>query len=96
MGERRASSDNMIWFSDRKRIADEYKEWAKENNVLDCPESVIAYLQIKGLVYEGIYCRECIHYEEDPCDTLIGTCRLTKRETNADGYCDKAIKAQTP
>lgn len=52
MGERRASSDNMILFKERVALAKEFREWAEENNVRDCAESVIAYLQDKGYLDE--------------------------------------------
>lgn len=86
----------MILFSNRVKLASEYKKWAMENNILDCPESVIAFIQRKGLLYDGTHCEECVHYEEDPCDPKVGTCVLTKRETNAEGYCDRTIKAEKP
>lgn len=82
----------MILFSDRVRLASEYKKWAMENNILDCPESVIAFMQRKGVIYDGVHCKECIHFKEDPCDLQVGTCMLTKREKKSDGYCDEGIE----
>ena len=42
----------MIFYTDRVRIAQEYKVWANENNIKDCAESVIAFLQVKGYLNE--------------------------------------------
>lgn len=35
-------------FSKRHKLAKEFEEWAKDNNVSNCAENVIAYLDIKG------------------------------------------------
>lgn len=46
-------------FKDRKELADKYKEWVKQsidNNqtmILDCAESVIAFLDINGYLKQG-------------------------------------------
>lgn len=41
----------MIFFSDRKKIEEAYKEWLKENpEVADSPFNVISFMVIKGLV----------------------------------------------
>ena len=41
----------MIFFGDRKKIEDAYKEWLKENpEVADSPFNVISFMVIKGLV----------------------------------------------
>lgn len=52
-------------FKDRKELADKYREWVKQaidNNqtmILDCAESVIAFLDINGYLNEVIQCRDC-------------------------------------
>lgn len=43
---------NMLFFSERKELARKFREWAKENNALDCAENVIAFLSTKGLINE--------------------------------------------
>lgn len=46
-------------FKQRKKLADKYREWVKQpidNNqtmILDCAESVIAFLDINGYLYEA-------------------------------------------
>ena len=41
----------MIFFGDRKKIADAYKKWLKENpTVKDCPFNVISFMVVEGLV----------------------------------------------
>lgn len=39
----------MIFFSKRRELESRYYEWIKENNVKDCPFSVITYMSIHGL-----------------------------------------------
>jgi hypothetical protein len=41
----------MVFFGDRKKIEEAYKEWLKENpEVADSPFNVISFMVIKGLV----------------------------------------------
>lgn len=40
----------MILFSDRTRLESIYKKWIQIHHVMDCAESVIAFLQIIGLI----------------------------------------------
>ena len=40
----------MIWFSERKELEKQYYEWIKENGIADQPNSVIAFLEINGLL----------------------------------------------
>ena len=41
----------MVFFKDRKKIADAYEEWLKENpTVIDCPMNVVVFMVINGLV----------------------------------------------
>ena len=37
-------------FSERKELAKEFEDWSKENKVRNCAESVIAFLNIRGLL----------------------------------------------
>lgn len=57
-------------FKQRKELADKYREWVKQtidNNqtmILDCVESVIAFLDINGyLNNEVVRCKDCKHAE---------------------------------
>lgn len=34
----------MLFYSQRKALAELYEKWIKENNIKDCPESVVAFL----------------------------------------------------
>lgn len=38
-------------FSNRLVLAKCFEEWAKENNVLNCPQSVISWLHSMGFLY---------------------------------------------
>lgn len=42
----------MIFFNHRKKLGELYKQWTIDNHVLDCPSSVVSFLQIKGLLNE--------------------------------------------
>jgi len=43
----------MTFYSERMRLAEQYETWRSENNVKDCPMSVISYLEgIGRLKYE--------------------------------------------
>lgn len=42
----------MTWFSQRLKLQDVYSEWCKENNIADCPMSVIAFLDTNGMINE--------------------------------------------
>lgn len=42
----------MLWYRDRRKVANNYTEWRIENGVADTPESVVAYMQIKGWLNE--------------------------------------------
>lgn len=37
-------------YRDRVMLAKNFEEWARENHVIDCPEAVICYLDIIGLI----------------------------------------------
>ena len=58
-------------FKQRKELADKYREWVKQpidNNqtmILDCAESVIAFLDINGYLNEVVRCKDCKHYKID-------------------------------
>lgn len=47
-------------FHERIEIAKEYKIWAENNKVKDCPESVMAFLTIKGLLANSFHCVDAI------------------------------------
>lgn len=40
----------MLFFGQRKVLAEAYKKWIKENDIIDCPESVIAFLTAEDLM----------------------------------------------
>ena len=41
----------MVFFSDRKKIADAYEEWLKEHpEAKDCPFNVVSFMVGEGLV----------------------------------------------
>ena len=40
----------MVWFSERKELEKQYYEWIKENGIADQPNSVVAFLEINGLL----------------------------------------------
>lgn len=43
----------MLYFSQRVKLVDEYKKYLKENeNILDCAENFIAFLQENNLLNE--------------------------------------------
>lgn len=42
----------MILFSQRRKLGELYKQWIKDHHVLDCPSSVVDFLQINGLLNE--------------------------------------------
>lgn len=37
-------------FSQRMNLSKKYEEWCRENGVQDCAQSLIGFLQIKGLL----------------------------------------------
>lgn len=41
---------NKLIFSERRKLGAMFEKWADENNVAKKPESVIAYLQIIGVI----------------------------------------------
>lgn len=42
----------MILFSDRIKIAKDYRRWCKRQNIKESPEAMLAYLQTIGLLNE--------------------------------------------
>lgn len=42
----------ILLFDKRHKLGKEFEEWAKKNNVLNCPESVITWLYGEGLLNE--------------------------------------------
>ena len=43
---------SLFLFDKRHQLGKEFEKWAKENNVLNCPESVITWLHSNGLLNE--------------------------------------------
>lgn len=41
---------SLLLFDKRHKLGKEFEKWAKENNVLNCPESVITWLYGEGLL----------------------------------------------
>lgn len=39
-----------MFFKERKYLEEKYYEWIEENSVKDCPMSVIAFLELNGLL----------------------------------------------
>lgn len=42
----------MIYFTQRRKLGELYKQWIVDNHVYDCPSSVVDFLQVKGLLNE--------------------------------------------
>lgn len=42
-----------LLFSQRRRIADLYRMWCRNNLIKDCPETMIAFLQENNLIDKG-------------------------------------------
>jgi hypothetical protein len=42
----------MLFFSHRKKLGDLYLEWIDENDLLDCPQNMVLFMQINGLLNE--------------------------------------------
>lgn len=42
----------MILFSERLVVAEEFEKWAEENNVKNCPLSVLGFLETHGMLNE--------------------------------------------
>lgn len=42
----------MILFSERLVVAEEFEKWAEENNVKNCPLSVLGFLRTRGMLNE--------------------------------------------
>ena len=43
----------MIYFSERLKVSKKYEEWLKQNtDVLDCPLTVISFLEMHSLLNE--------------------------------------------
>ena len=82
-------------FSERKKLADQYEQWKKENpRILDCPFSVISFLESIGRLkdkqdMEADKCSECIPLQQRQIGVdIYGRCML--RGCNlCDGYRKK-------
>lgn len=42
--------NQFLVFSQRRRIATLYQIWCKNNGIKDCPESMVCFLQIHGMI----------------------------------------------
>lgn len=58
----------MIYFSQRKELADKYKEWIKENNLVDCAFNVISFLVGERLIVETMDAAEFLTEMDRMCD----------------------------
>ena len=79
-------------FSKRKELADKYKQFAEENGVLDCPLSVITYLEGEGLLTGKAHFERW--YEEK--ETELGTehdphCRCSHCKTEFDPHLSQSM-----
>lgn len=55
----------MIWFSHRLRLEKLFEKWCLENNAKNCPQNVVAFLQIHHLIDE----EKCLKFlKSDPVD----------------------------
>ena len=59
----------MIYFSQRKEIEKQYREWASENNVPDTAFNVITFLSGARLLVETMEAAEFLKAETRMCDT---------------------------
>lgn len=44
--------ERMIYFTQRRKLGELYKQWIIDNHVYDCPSSVVDFLQMQGLLNE--------------------------------------------
>lgn len=67
-------------FKDRKELADRYKEWVKraiDNNqtmILDCAESLLAWLDINGYLNKVKHGEWVVLYDEDSPQDGVWKC----------------------
>ena len=81
-------------FKQRKELADKYREWVKQtidNNqtmILDCAESVIAFLDINGYLNEVVRCKDCKHYtERQYMGKSLFVCNVFEWHGQPNDYC---------
>lgn len=55
---------DIVLFSDRVKIGKLYTKWLTDNGVKDCPESFVAFLQIKGWLNEKKCANDLYDMEE--------------------------------
>ena len=41
---------SLLFFSQRRRLAALYQKWCRDNQIKDCPESLIAFLQGNDII----------------------------------------------
>lgn len=55
----------MLWFSHRLKLEKLFEKWCLENNAKNCPQNVVAFLQIRHLIDE----EKCLKFlKSDPVD----------------------------
>lgn len=88
-------------YRDRVMLAKNFEEWARENHVIDCPEAIIYYLDIIGLIQpkrkadaldEIVRCKECKHGSPNGkygC-RVYHYRRYETHDMKPDDYCSRA------
>lgn len=84
-------------FKQRKELADKYRKWVKQtidNNqtmILDCAESLLAWLDVNGYLNEVVHCEHCMfnHWHTTPNGEKYHICNLNKLSfsEHADFFC---------
>ena len=80
-------------YRDRVMLAKNFEEWARENHVIDCPEAIICYLDIIGLIQperkvdaldEIVRCKGCKWKQGSEC------VRFAEVRPFPDDFCSRA------
>lgn len=61
----------MLFFNHRRRLAMQFESWCKENGILYCAQSMVAFLQGEGLLDEEKV-MEYLKKVEDPNEHTSG------------------------
>lgn len=61
----------MLFFSQRRRLAMQFEAWCKANGILYCAQSMVGFLQVKGLLNEEKV-MEYLKTVEDPNEHTSG------------------------
>ena len=70
-----------MFFKDRVRIAEKYKEWLNEKPiVLDSPQAMLAFLDVNGYLNKVVRCKDCMfnHWHETPNGEKYHICNLNQ------------------